>query len=363
MVTSEKRLMFLLEHYWEQRRGGAELQSYYLESAALRLGLTTYYCFLSNGNFIEKKHDTIICPIPKKYIWSKLNSIQYPYALVVYQALKKIKPDVIYQRCASALTGIAALYAKKNICQLTFHIASDMDVGQTSIPWEKPWLVPEYKLKQYGIKNADTIIVQTQFQAEQLIKNYDRKAIVIPNGHPVPEDCIKTDGQIKVLWVNNWKAVKQPEVFVKLVEAIGREENIRFVMIGRTGRYFDLVELAKKNNIEVMGEISNDQVNNLLSQSHILVNTSWHEGFSNTFIQAWLRRVPVVSLQVDPDNIIQNKQIGLCSSGNFLELVKNTKKLIKDDKLRNTMGDKARKHAIKHHSLKNIDKIIETIIR
>jgi len=75
-----------------------------------------------------------------------------------------------------------------------------------------------------------------------------------------------------------------------------------------------------------------------------------------------MRRVPVVSLRVDPDNILQNKQIGLCSSGHFRELVHNTKGLIKDHKLRNIMGAKAREYAISHHSLENMNKILEAII-
>lgn len=362
MVTNEKRLTFLLEHYWGQCKGGAELQAHYLEHEALRRGWAIHYCFLSNGDYIEKTHDTVICPIPRKKKWGKLGDIQYLYALDVFRALKKIEPDVIYQRCAMALTGIAALYAKRNMCKLTFHIASDMDVLPIAVPWRRPWLIAEQVLIQYGIRNADTIIAQTQFQAEQLKRKYGRRAIVIPNGHPVPEDCVKTDKRITILWVANWKLFKQPEVFVRLVREIGREENVRFIMIGRNDGYNDLVKLAKRNNIEVMGEISNDQVNDLLAQSHILVNTSKQEGFSNTFIQAWMRRVPVVSLWVDPDNILQNKQIGLCSSGHFRELVCGTRGLIKDHKLRNIMGARAREYAIRHHSLENMNKILEAII-
>jgi glycosyltransferase involved in cell wall biosynthesis len=96
----------------------------------------------------------------------------------------------------------------------------------------------------------------------------------------------------------------------------------------------------------------------MLSQGHILVNTSKQEGFSNTFIQAWMRKVPVVSLQVDPDSVLEKEGIGFCS-GSFDQLVKDTQKLITDDKLRNEMGERARAYAIKNHSLKNMDKILD----
>lgn len=362
MVIIGKRLTFILEHYWGQRQGGAELQTHYLEHRAIRKGLNTHYCFLSNGDDIDQIHGTRIYPIAKKKIWSKFD-VQYPYAFDIFQALKKIKPDVIYQRCASSFTGIASYYAQRNNCQLAFHVSSDRDVSQIPIPWKRPWLIPEYKLMQYGFRTADTIIAQTQFQAEQLKINYGRQAIVIPNGHPVPADCVKADDQITVLWIANWKSIKQPELFIRLVEEIGRDKNVHFVMLGRTDGYSGLVKLAKSHNIDVVGEVSNDRVNDYLVQGHILVNTSRQEGFSNTFIQAWMRRVPVVSYRVDPDHILQNEQIGYCFSGNFRELVQNTGALIRDSKLRNTMGAKARKYAIKHHSLENIDEILKTIIQ
>ena len=50
-----------------------------------------------------------------------------------------------------------------------------------------------------------------------------------------------------------------------------------------------------------------DETNREISQAHVLVNTSLYEGFPNTFIQAWLRAVPTISLNVDPDGVIEGR--------------------------------------------------------
>ena len=364
MLKIKEQIVFITG-FFPYLQGGAELQSYLLAKRCLP-ELEVSFVFRDHwGKGSSKdKNGYNLHPIrPVKLIGLGGSFIFETRQL--YNILTQVKPRYIYVRGANAYLGIATRYAKHNYTKIVWHIASDSDV----IPFSASPLraiVSDYidrKAIEYGIKNVDSIIAQTQFQANRLLLNYSRQAAVISNGHPIPEDCVKTDTPVTVLWVANWKPIKQPEFFVELARTLATEKNIRFVMIGRNDRYSDLVELAKTNNIEVIGEVSSDRANDLLAQSHILVNTSLYEGFSNTFIQAWMRRVPVVSLRVDPDNIIRNGQIGFCSSGNFRELVQNTGVLIRDSKLRNTMGARARKYAIKHHSLENIDEILKTIMQ
>ena len=75
-------------------------------------------------------------------------------------------------------------------------------------------------------------------------------------------------------------------------------------MIGRPGepaRYGALHQQMKLlPNLDYLGEQPIERVNSEIAASDVLVTTSY-EGFPNTFIQAWLRGVPVVSNGVDPD--------------------------------------------------------------
>ena len=78
-------------------------------------------------------------------------------------------------------------------------------------------------------------------------------------------------------------------------------------MIGRSDDDALLDRLVKRiegnENIEYLEELDMDDANSILERSSVLVNTSMFEGFSNTFIQAWLRRTPVLSLNSDPDEL------------------------------------------------------------
>src|SRR5690606_40570488 len=82
----------------------------------------------------------------------------------------------------------------------------------------------------------------------------------------------------------------------------------RFVMIGGplpgTAAYYERIAAAAAcvPNVRFLGALPHDEVNAYIARAKVLLNTSTVEGFPNTFLQAWARAVPVVSL-FDPDGI------------------------------------------------------------
>ena len=80
-----------------------------------------------------------------------------------------------------------------------------------------------------------------------------------------------------------------------------------------------------------------------------MVNTSEFEGFPNTFIQAWMRRVTVLSLSVDPGNVMSRKGIGL-KSGSYLNLCRDLDRLRFEKRLLETIGIQAEAYALAYHS-------------
>jgi glycosyltransferase involved in cell wall biosynthesis len=133
-------------------------------------------------------------------------------------------------------------------------------------------------------------------------------------------------------------------------------------MVGRPGnsrRYEELHKhISEIPNLKYLGERSIEEVNQLLAESHIFVNTSIAEGFANTFIQAWMRKVPVVSVDADIDGLLRRQEFGLLG-GSYEGMRDSVLNLIENDTRRESMGQEAKDYAFKYYSNKNIDMLLD----
>ncbi|MBN2810097.1 MAG: glycosyltransferase family 4 protein [Deltaproteobacteria bacterium] len=285
------------------------------------------------------------------------------------------RPDVVYQLMANCATGYLHYLSRSLSFAFIFACASDADLGRTEKIFSLHSIlsIPVYLLKRWGIAHADILIAQTEFQKEQLHRQFKRNALVLKNPHPLPPLEESSEGlpvKKKILWVSNLKSLKQPWVFVELAERFRGVPGVEFIMIGRPGHERWQNELEAKIDLipalSYLGELGQSEVNALLGEAYAVVNTSRYEGFSNVFIQAWLRGVPVLSLLVDPDALLSVQGLGFCS-GDFESLCRDLADLIKNPQLRDSMGAKARRYARENHSLESIgaefQKIIETCVR
>src|SRR5262249_32962191 len=91
-------------------------------------------------------------------------------AVPLYRTLREIRPDVIYQRIACGYTGIAAYYAVKSGARLIWHVSSDTDVTPHRSALYGRNVIQSFVEKQcieYGIRHANSIVVQTEHQADE----------------------------------------------------------------------------------------------------------------------------------------------------------------------------------------------------
>jgi glycosyltransferase involved in cell wall biosynthesis len=362
-----KKICFLLGHYFDYSKGGAELQAY-LIAKELSKKFEIHYIFVKphghNNLKIHKSNEGFALHTLKNHDMGVFGKFFFLNYQDLNSYLDLINPDLIYQRGDRSHLGIAAKWCKNNNKRLVFGISMDLNCSRKEILnlntniFSYPCNIINGFFTFTGIEKANLIIAQTKHQQQLIKRNFYKESVLIPNGLPVPKSPFKKEKPPIICWIANIKSLKRPELFIKLADKC-QNLDVKFVYAGRPSKkvYQDLLEekTKKLSNLTYLGEISFKGTNELLSNSSMLVNTSTTEGFSNTYIQAWMRETPVVTINCDPDNIIKNQRIGV-HSGDFEQLVKDVKFLIENEDVRFDMGEKARKYAINHHDIEKIGK-------
>jgi len=358
------RICFAVPHFPKYFPGGAEIQSYFIARHMLGKGWSVHFT-------TEDRED----PAPRLEnedgIWvHKLKRTRFLNPIKCwsfYRELLRIDADIYYQRGGTEYTFVTSLAAKalgKKFVWATSSIpdcegnkfrGSLRDEGVKGI--KRLLLFPDARIRDAlvscGRRRADSVIVQDQSQHVRMKTNFRQEAVVIKTGHPIPESPGEKDRPPLVVWIANVKRLKRPEMFVQLAQACS-DLQARFLLVGGRAdppyRRRLMKRSAGLNNLEVKWAVPFHQTNEILSSASLLVNTSTREGFPNTFVQAWLRETPVVSLAVDPDGVLARERIGV-RSGTFRQMVEDVRRLIGDESFREEMGKRARAYAVREHNL------------
>lgn len=346
--------------------GGSELQQLLLAKELIKKEVKVSFITLSEQKYIMKNGFEIYG------IDGNINGILSKIIIAnnLLKTLKLADADIYYQRVAESTTGIVAFFCNRNKKKFIYNSAHDEDSKNNS----KLRSYLSNKLYTYGIKNSVKIIVQNNIQQENFLKNFKKKSIMIQNGISLDDlnpssydlksaDVEKLNDNSKngkdLIWVSTIRKWKQPEIFIDLAK---KNPNLNFLMIGgpdlsnKNGlKYYEKIECEaeKVKNLNLKGFVGSEKTDNYIKNSKILVNTSLKEGFPNTFLQAWKYGIPVVSLNVDPDEIIQKNSLGIVAK-NFDGLNETIKKLSLNKKLRKEIGKNALTYVKINHDMKII---------
>jgi glycosyltransferase involved in cell wall biosynthesis len=210
------------------------------------------------------------------------------------------------------------------------------------------------KIYEYGLRNADLIVAQSEQQRTLLKQNYGLKSEVLDMAVDMPSGP-QPAKDIDVLWVSNFRPVKRPEVVLDLAR---RLPNVKFVMAGGAlpgaEDYFQSMRQGASvlPNVACPGAVPYADVGAYFSRAKIFLNTSQIEGFPNTFLQAWVRGVPVVTF-FDPDSLIKQRQLGR-TVANLDEMVNAIQFFLEDAQERERAGERARAYAVATFGAKHI---------
>lgn len=233
----------------------------------------------------------------------------HPRLSSVVRAMREADADVYYQSPAGAWSGVAVWYAKQVGKPSIVRIAGDNDCRRGQQPMRHRrdrWLF------DYAIRNASVLAAQTEKQRGLLLQHYAVHSEILNIAADTADSGAARSKDINVLWVGNPRPVKRPDI---LLEVARRLPNCRFAIVGGNvpggEAYFERIAAEAKAlpNVVMTGAVPYDEVGSWFERSRIHVNTSDSEGFPNTFLQAWIRSVPVVSF-FDPDGLIERRDLG-----------------------------------------------------
>jgi len=362
------RVAVVIPTHWDYLMGGSQYQAKLLiEQLYQTYGVAITY-FTARATTRRKFADhQVICGGHPNWL--------YRYGLFwdyfrLQRALSAFAPDVIYQRVACSYTGIAARYATRSGIPLIWHLTNEKDCRKAPAIGQllgRPHALIETRLAKRGVAQADVIVAQTEDQVKMLHENFGREADrLIRNFHPVPPACNKRVDPLTVVWIANLKPSKRPELFLEIASCLQDMPGIEFLMVGQPYLSHSLqgrVEQAmqRHTNVRYLGAVPQEDVNKLLERSHLLVNTSRWEGFSNTFIQAWMRAVPVLTLGVNPDGLLDDSYLG-CTHESTIDIASSIRRLASNPDALENMGKRSRQFAIRRFSMKNATELASLIV-
>ena len=361
---------------------GSSVQVYHVGQELARRGRPTLVTLSAHPGFAnvqEGNLKVVSLPPPGRGLTGMLFT---SWMKDMFNVLEDFQPSVVYQRGKLPESVVAARYAQRTDAKFVW-LSNSNNTGQR---WKfvrkrmakkgrhlrfLPLLVDAFigdVIIEQAIKRADVVIAQTERQKETIKKSFGQNSILLGSGHEIPEFRQKNNRIPKVLWLANLTPVKQPQLFAKLANSL-KDENSRFIMAGRADNEPLLSQVKKHvrglNNFSYVGGVSLAEANALFDEADLFVCTSWPgaEGLPNTFIQACVHGVPIISLGNDPDSMIEKHGIG-AAVDSFDELVRTVRLWIKDGRLRSRAGDTAYSYAQRHLGIDQVvDKLEEAIVR
>ena len=306
-----ENLPVLAPEFGQHRIGGAQVQQSLLAKALVRRGFPVSMVVGDYGQ-------------PDGAVWSGVRTYKaysahegipllrflHPRWTKLWRALRRADADVYYVSCASVQVGQVAMWAVRNGRRMIFRIASDVDCEPDRVMityWR------DRRLYEYGLRRAAGILAQSVRQQELMQKNYGLESSVAASLVETPDrELPLAERDISLLWISNIHRVKRPEMFLHLAR---RLKTCTASMVGgaQPGAQ-DLyqrvcADAASIGNLTVHGQLPYGATNAVFDRARVFVNTSGFEGFPNTYLQAWIRGIPVVAF-FDPDDVIRREGLG-----------------------------------------------------
>lgn len=251
---------------------------------------------------------------------------------LIYRVLKNQKADVYYCRIRD-FRHILAYWASRQVkAKFILALASDLDVKNTltrlrylyfaetaGVWWLFNGLLSEI-VYSWLLRHSDLVLVQHEGQKKSL-RQKGIPSTILYNLIDIKNAPMSKNGESDdFCYVGS---LDRRKGFIDFFNLVKTSQAYNFKIIGsprdKTGqRYFNRLKTIK--NVTLLGRLNHSDTLSHIAGSRALISTSPLEGFPNIFIEAWTCGVPVLSLYVDPGNVIEREGLGFVAKGDLHRL-------------------------------------------
>jgi len=270
--------------------------------------------------------------------------------LRICRALWTADAGVTIVRTGSAAVGLTALFCRLRGRRFIFSSASTADFTFETASARRL----RRSLYRLGVRLADVVVLQSAEQVDLARTAFPdlRRVVTIPS---FAETSAVTAAEPEFfLWMGRIIEYKQPERYLELAREMP-EAQFRMLAVPDSsaddGLYPRIRDAAAElPNLELLDQQPYDRTMELVGRAVAVVNTSQFEGMPNVFLEGWMRGVPVLSLQVDPDGVISQHELGVAAAGSWERFAAAARELWRIRGQRNELSGHVRAYVEEVHS-------------
>lgn len=268
--------------------------------------------------------------------------------LILARVLMRVEANIYIDRGASGPISFEIAFLSLLLRKKYIHmIASDADIDGG---YKKKAGIFETIFHSGALRMADMVTYQNSYQSG-ILKKKGIRALRVRNSFPIKQRAM-TEGE-HILWVGSSYALKRPEILLELAKAFPLENFILILQKHDENIFIQIKEQARGiGNVTFIPGVPFHEVDAFFEKAKIFINTSVYEGFPNTFIQAAIYSVPILSLKVDPDFILSKEKIGMVCDDSITVLKSNLSKILEFQEQREVLSENAASFALCHFDIK-----------
>jgi len=268
--------------------------------------------------------------VDKFFLFSRLNPISVLKSIALLKKrIKLFRPDIIHSEVGS-ITSFVSLFAKDNKPMIVTFGGSDLlGLKRDTIYWKLRSFLSSY-MSTYSAERSDKVICVSESLKAKLPYKINDKVTVIPRGVDItffkPLDFEKIRNDL------GWKKDEK----VILFNYSNASALVKNLPLAKDVIKILNVEFNVKSRLEILENLTKEEVLYRMNASDILLVTSFHEGSPNIVKESMACNLPIVSVNVgDVAERIENCENSRIVSYNANEIASKIKDILKENKRSN----------------------------